>query len=199
MEQEREVKKELHKTLRNIHSGPSTKCGFSDIPLVPIHRLHEAPSGLMIWGYQSSLHPLSVQSARLPPHYMMSGQSETDSCDLSYNILDIHSELYTTHWASQVALVVKNPPANAGDVRDARSIPGSGRSPGEGHGNPFQYSCLENPMDRWSWQATVHGVAQSWTWLKQLSMQAHTTYYGEPNAVPRSNICFHEWMILLQI
>ena len=68
--------------------------------------------------------------------------------------------------ASQVALVVKNPPAIAGDVRDLGSIPGSGRSPGGGHGNPLQYSRLENPMDRGAWRATVHGVAQSWTWLK---------------------------------
>ena len=65
--------------------------------------------------------------------------------------------------ASQVALVVKNPPANAGDIRDAGSIPGSGRSPGEGHGNPFQYTCLENPMDRGASRATVHGVAKSQT------------------------------------
>ena len=50
--------------------------------------------------------------------------------------------------ASQVALEVKNPPANAGDARKASSVPGSGRSPGGGHGNPVQYSCLENPMDR---------------------------------------------------
>ena len=53
-------------------------------------------------------------------------------------------------------LVVKNPPANAGDIRDMDSIPGSGRSPGEGNGNPLQYSCLGNPMDRVAWQATVH-------------------------------------------
>ena len=53
--------------------------------------------------------------------------------------------------ASQVALVVKNPPANAGDVTDAGSIPGSGRSPGGGHGNPLQYSCPENPMGRRTW------------------------------------------------
>ena len=65
-------------------------------------------------------------------------------------------------WASQVALMVKNPPASAGDLRDAGSIPGSGRSPGEGHGNPLQYSCLENPMDRGAWWATGHGVAKSW-------------------------------------
>ena len=63
--------------------------------------------------------------------------------------------------ASQVALVVKNLPANAGDVRDAGLIPGSGRSPGEGNGNPFQYSCLENPMDRGAWQAKVHRVEKS--------------------------------------
>jgi len=65
-----------------------------------------------------------------------------------------------------VALVVKNPPASAGDARDIDLIPGSGRSPGGGHGNPLQYSCLENPMDRGAWQATVHGVAKSQTRLK---------------------------------
>ena len=63
--------------------------------------------------------------------------------------------------ASQVALVVKNPAANAGDVRDAGSSPRSGRSPGGGHGNPLQYSRLENLMDRGAWQAIVHGVAKS--------------------------------------
>ena len=61
--------------------------------------------------------------------------------------------------ASQVELVVKNPPVNAGNVRDTGSIPGSGRSPGEGNDTPLQYSCLGNPMDRGAWQATVHGAA----------------------------------------
>ena len=56
--------------------------------------------------------------------------------------------------------VVKNPSANAGDPRDTGSIPGSGRSPGEGHGNPFQCNCLENPMDRGTWQATVHRITR---------------------------------------
>ena len=57
--------------------------------------------------------------------------------------------------------MVKNPPANAGDARDVSSIPGQGRSPEEGNGNPLQYSCLENPIDRGAWWATVHGVAKS--------------------------------------
>ena len=59
--------------------------------------------------------------------------------------------------------MVKHLPVNAGDARDLGSIPGSGRSSGEGNGNPLQYSCLENPMDRGAWWATVHGVAKSWT------------------------------------
>ena len=67
------------------------------------------------------------------------------------------------YWASQVVLVVKNPPASAGDVRDTSSIPGSGRSCGGGHGNPLQYSCLESPTDREAWQFAVHRVAKSWT------------------------------------
>ena len=56
--------------------------------------------------------------------------------------------------------MVKNPPANAGDARDWGSIPGLGRSPGQGNGNSLQYSCLQNPMDRGVWRATVHGVAE---------------------------------------
>jgi len=59
--------------------------------------------------------------------------------------------------------VVKNQPANAGDARDMGSIPESGKSPAVGNGNPLQYSCLENSMDRGAWWATVHGLEQSWT------------------------------------
>ena len=70
------------------------------------------------------------------------------------------------YWASQVALVVKNPPANTGYAGDVNSISVSGRSPGGGNGNPLQFSCLENPMDRRSWWPTVHRVVQSWTRLK---------------------------------
>ena len=76
-------------------------------------------------------------------------------------------------WAPQVALGVKNPLASAGEVRDLGSLPGSGRSPGGGHGDPLQYSCLENPMERGAGQATVHRVEKSQTRLKQLSMHAH--------------------------
>ena len=72
-------------------------------------------------------------------------------------------------WASQVALAVKNLLVNAGGAGDTGSIPGSGRSPGGWHNNPLPYSCLENPMDRRTWQVTVHGVTKSWTRLKRLS------------------------------
>jgi len=80
-------------------------------------------------------------------------------------------------WASQVVLVVKNPPANAGDARDLGSIPGSGRSLREGHSNPFQYFCLENPMDRGAWWATVIGskrVEQDWSDLAHRSLLVDT-------------------------
>ena len=74
-----------------------------------------------------------------------------------------------------MALVVKNLPANIGDLRDAGSIPGSGRSPVRGNGNPLQYSCLENPTDR-DWRASAHRVAKSRTRLKRLNThtQRHT-------------------------
>ena len=68
--------------------------------------------------------------------------------------------------ASQVVLVVKNPAANAGDIRDVSLIPESGRFTGGGHGNPVQYSCLEIPMDRGAWQAIVRGVTKCQTRLK---------------------------------
>ena len=86
--------------------------------------------------------------------------------------------------ASQVALVVKNPPASAGDTRDRGSIPGLGRSPVGGHGNPLQYSCLENPMDRGAWWAAVHKVSKSQTQLKGPS-----TYMGEGNDNPLQCSC----------
>ena len=71
--------------------------------------------------------------------------------------------------------MVKNPPANAGDARDAGSVPGSGRPPGEGNGNPLQYSCLETPVDGEAWWATAYGVTKSWTRLSDF-----TSLYGPP-------------------
>ena len=81
-----------------------------------------------------------------------------------------HVQLFEPQWtlagSFQVALVVKNLPVNAGDVRNVAHIPGSGRSLEGGYGNPLQDSCLENPMDRGDGWATFHGVANSWTQLK---------------------------------
>ena len=71
--------------------------------------------------------------------------------------------------------MVKNLPAIAGDIKDAGLIPGLGRSPGGGHGNPLQYSCLENPMDRGAWWATVHRLTKSLTQLKRLSTHCSHT------------------------
>ena len=68
----------------------------------------------------------------------------------------------------------KESACNAGDAGEGGSVPGSGRCPGGGHGNPLQYSCLENPKDRRAWRAMVHWVAKSWTRLKQLS--THVTF-----------------------
>ena len=81
------------------------------------------------------------------------------------------------HGASQVALVVKNLPANVGDIRDTGLIPKFERYPGEGNGNPLQYFCVENSMDKGAWQAVVHMVTKSWIQLKLLSMHACTYVY----------------------
>ena len=76
--------------------------------------------------------------------------------------------------------MIKNPPAIAGDLRNVGSIPGSGRSPGGGHGNPLQYSCLENPMDKGAWWATVHPVTKSQTRLKRLSAHTYHIFFIHP-------------------
>ena len=75
----------------------------------------------------------------------------------------LNDSIYDQIGPFQVVLVVKNLPANVEVIGDTGSMPGLGRSPGGGHGNPLQYSCLENPMDRGAWQAMVHKVAKSWT------------------------------------
>ena len=91
--------------------------------------------------------------------------------------------------ASQVALLVKNRPANAGDIRNSDSIPGLGRSPGGGHSNPLQYSCLENPLDRGAWWATVHGVAKRQTWVKGLSTHTPMHFWTAERKV--GHVCPH--------
>ena len=98
------------------------------------------------------------------------GQSHTNHCDWLLRVNDDFIQQTSHKTPVTVALVVKTPPANAGDVRDRDSIPASGRSPRGGHGNPLQYSCLKNPMDRGDWQATVCRAAKSWTRLKRHSM-----------------------------
>ena len=84
-------------------------------------------------------------------------------------------------WAFPGGASGKEPSCQCRRPKDAASVPGSGRSPGEGHGNPLQYSRLENPMDRGAWQATVHGVAKSWTRLKQLSTPIYYCPWLSPN------------------
>ena len=96
--------------------------------------------------------------------------------------------------ASQVALVAKNLPANAGDIRDLGSIPRSGRSPGEGNGNPLQSFCLENPKDRGAWWASVHRVAKSGTGLKQLSSSSKVEEMGR-KICNREKVGKREWKI----
>ena len=99
--------------------------------------------------------------------------------------------LLSLWWAFQVALVVKKPLANAGDIRDSSLISGSARSPGGGHSNPLQYSCLENPMDRGAWWATVHGVTKSRTQLKWLSMHTCTLSLWDEDGARRKRYGFH--------
>ena len=76
-----------------------------------------------------------------------------------------------------MALVVKHLPANAGDIRDVVTTPGSGRSPGGGHDNPLQYSCLDSPMDRGALQATAYRITKNRTRLKRLGMSTDTDHY----------------------
>ena len=92
-----------------------------------------------------------------------------------------------SHRTSQVVLVVKNLPANAGDIRDTGSILGLGISPGGGHGNPLQYSFLENPMDWGTWLATVHRVTKSQTQQKWLSTHASLEYVIKTSIVIEQN------------
>ena len=95
----------------------------------------------------------------------------------------VFSDLKVIYWAFHVVIscfepfpggaVIKEPPASTGDSRGAGSVPGSGSSPGGGHGNPLQYSCLENSMNRRSWQTIVHGISESDTTVRTCA-RTHT-------------------------
>ena len=94
--------------------------------------------------------------------------------------MGLEKEKQSENKMQNIILINGSPHSSAGkesacNVGDMGSIPRSGRSPGEGHGNPLQYSCLENPMGRGAWQATVHGAAKSQTRLKQLSLYTHAS------------------------
>ena len=94
---------------------------------------------------------------------MLSLVSQLHLCVCVFKISRYMGKLQLSNWLHLCVLVVKNPPANAGDIRDAGLIPGLGRSPGGEHSNPLQCSCLENPLDRGACWATVHRVAKSRT------------------------------------
>ena len=126
---------------------------------------------------------LQTQSPHLENHWLGDGLHSLG--------LNTHS---ATDRASQVALVVKNPPANAGGVRDGGSIPGSRRSPGGGHGNPLQCSSRENPMDRGPRWAVVHGVTKSRTWLKLSRAQLSSSSCGSVGSclAPGPNVLIYK-------
>ena len=104
------------------------------------------------------------------------------------------TELNQRARTSQVVLVVKNPPANAGDTGDMSSVPGLGRSPGGGHGSPLQYSCLENLTNREAWRATIHRAVKSWMWLKRLSVCATKEHSSVQILLYNWNIFFQRHM-----
>ena len=110
----------------------------------------------------------SVLAWRIPGTGEPGGLPSLGSHRVRHDWSDLAAAAASALWGFPGGSMVKNPPANAGDMG---SIPWSGRSPGGGNNNPLQYSCLENPMDKGAWQATVHGVTQSRT---QLSVQLMT-------------------------
>ena len=113
-----------------------------------------------MWGARC----FTMACAKQEDRQLILGSATDWLCDYEFS--------YLTSCPSQVVLVVKNLPANAGDIKDVGSIPGLGRSHGGGHGNQLQYPCLENPMDR-GWRATAHSGAKSQTRLKGLNTHAH--------------------------
>ena len=110
--------------------------------------------------------------ARAPSSYfsLLSGSSFLQGQQKIFSFQYAKTKLDRILPNSESGSVIKNLPASTGDIGDAGSIPGSERSSGGGNGNPLQYSCLENPMDRGAWWATVHRIAKSWTQLSTLNL-----------------------------
>ena len=123
---------------------------------------------------QNGITFLIVNSGK-PEHKRTRSQNSGEGTSLVVQWLRLYAP---NAGASQVVLVVKNPPASAGDIRDSGSVLELGRSSGGGHGNPLGYSCLENPIDRGVWQASVHGITKSRTRLKPLSMCTEMLWYS---------------------
>ena len=119
-----------------------------------------------IWRDPETLNKMTLKASERTvmkyTQYLMASACKRTSFPEEVDLLGIFLLLLLIR-ASQVALVVQNLSANAGDIRDIGSIPGWGRSPGEGHVNPLQYLCLQNPMNRGAWQIMVHRVTKSWT------------------------------------
>ena len=117
----------------------------------------------------------------------MNNERNRFACQPKWSGLAVKRDVYLVEHIftgpSQVVLVAKNLPARAGDVRDVGLIPGSGRSPGGGQGNPPQNSCLENPMDRGAWRVTVHRISKSRTWPSDLA-DVHIYW-----------VCFECWIL----
>ena len=136
------------------------------------HKLNKQGDNIQPWHtpfpiWNQSVVPCPVLTvASWPAYRFLKKQVRWSGIPISFRIF--HSLAFAKHLrqTSQVVLVVNNPPANIGDLRDERSVPGSGSSPGEGHSNPLWYCCLESPMERGAWRATVHRVTKSQTWLK---------------------------------
>ena len=125
-----------------------------------------------------------LQPTRLLQSWDFPGKS-TGVGAIAFSKMLTYLHMFTRNWGSfQVAPVVKDPPANAGDIRDSSLIAGLGRDPGGRHDNLLWYSCLENPMDGGAWWAVLHRVAKRQTWLKWLSMHARFSDWDNGYNVP---------------
>ena len=152
-------------------------------PTTPAHRegdrLQSRAGGLSSWGFRTGDGQGEAAALRFEAGWWTQGGTVQGT------------ERVGLALSPSVVLVVKNPPADAGDARDAGSIPGSTRVPGEGHGNPLQYPCLENPMDRGAWRATVHGVTKSHTKDRtEATSHLHSHFLPQPDIWgPETPVC----------